>query len=418
MTESIAAPGAPRTRDTLPDLLRGVALLGIVVVNAPYLGSSAEGFSAASVAGTLDAVVAFAVVALAQGKFYLLFSFLFGYSLAYVLRDDRPSGRTRYRRRLVVLAVLGVAHAALLFVGDILLTYALLGALLLRFSRADVPRLLRASRITFALGAGLLVVVLGLAAGLAAAFSEQAAVTGPAVVAYDASMATATFAEATMLRLGGLPAVLGSILFVQGPLAFAAFLLGLAAARRRLLADPGAHGDLWRRLTRFGIGVGLPLQLIAAALQVGAIRAGTPYATAGSLGVMLGFVTAPLLSAGYLGLLAGRLVRDPGFMRWAWPAGRPDVAHRPPRPVRAAHARVQRHGPRAVRQPRDGGRRGDRRRHVGGADRVRGRVAAPLRPRAPRARRGAGHHASRTTRPFARGSTVVSSPHGTDPADR
>ncbi|MDA2983876.1 MAG: DUF418 domain-containing protein [Actinomycetota bacterium] len=318
MTESTAAPSAPRTRDTLPDLLRGVALLGIVVVNAPYLGISAEGFSVASVASTLDAAVAFAVIALAQGKFYLLFSFLFGYSLSYVLRDDRPQGRTRYRRRLVVLAVLGVAHAVLLFVGDILLTYALLGALLLRFSRSDVPRLLRASRITFAIGAGLLVVVLG----LAAAFPEEAAGTDPAVVAYDASMATATFTEATMLRLDGLPSVLGAVVFAQAPLAFAAFLLGLAAARRRLLAEPGAHVDLWRRLTRIGIGAGLPLQLVAAALQVSAIRAGTPYATTGSLGVMLGFVTAPLLSAGYLGLLAGRLARDPGFMRWSWPAGR------------------------------------------------------------------------------------------------
>lgn len=235
-----------------------------------------------------------------------------------MLRDDRPQGRTRYRRRLVVLAVLGVAHAVLLFVGDILLTYALLGALLLRFSRSDVPRLLRASRITFALGAGLLVIVLG----LAAAFPEEAAGTDPAAAAYDASMATATFAEATMLRLDALPTVLGTVAFAQGPLAFAAFLLGLAAARRRLLAEPAAHVDLWRQLTRIGVGVGLPLQLVAAALQVSAIRAGTPYAAAGSLGVMLGFVTAPLLSAGYLGLLAGRLARDPGYMRWAWPAGR------------------------------------------------------------------------------------------------
>ena len=55
MTESTGVPSAPRARDTLPDLLRGVALLGIVVVNAPYLGISAEGFSAASVASALDA---------------------------------------------------------------------------------------------------------------------------------------------------------------------------------------------------------------------------------------------------------------------------------------------------------------------------------------------------------------------------
>jgi len=312
-------PAATRaSRDVLPDLLRGLALLGIVVVNAPYLGSSTIGFSPEAVASTVDAVAAFLVVALAQGKFFLLFSFLFGYSLSYVLRDDRPDGRARFRRRLLVLAAFGVAHALLLFAGDILLTYAVLGVVLLRLARSPDRTVLRAARGVFVGGTLVLVVVLG----LAAAFPEEAASTTPATLAFDADIAGAGLGEAIALRAAVLPTVLGTIAFAQGPYALTAFLLGLLAARRRRLADPAAHMVLWRRLMHVGLGVGLPLQVAAALLQVGALRSGEPYSTAASLGLLLGFVTAPLLSAGYIGLIAAGVARRPELMRWAWPAGR------------------------------------------------------------------------------------------------
>jgi len=44
--------------------------------------------------------------------------------------------------------------------------------------------------------------------------------------------------------------VLFSVFFLQGPMAFAAFVLGLRASRVRLLADPSSHIDLWRKLAR------------------------------------------------------------------------------------------------------------------------------------------------------------------------
>jgi len=306
------------SRDVLPDLLRGLALLGIVVVNAPYLGSSTLGLSPEAVASTVDAVAAFVVVALAQGKFFLLFSFLFGYSLSYVLRDDRPDGRARFHRRLLVLAAFGVAHALLLFAGDILLTYAVLGVVLLRLARSTDRTVRRVARGVFLVGTLLLTAGLG----LQAAFPQEVAAVDPAAVAFDAGIAGATFGEAIALRAAVLPTVLGTVAFAQGPYALAAFLVGLLAARRRLLADPAAHAPLWRRLMRIGLGVGLPLQLVAAVLQVGAIRDGVPSGTAGSLGLLLGFVTAPLLTAGYVGLVAAGVARRPDLMRWAWPAGR------------------------------------------------------------------------------------------------
>jgi len=310
--------GTRASRDVLPDLLRGLALLGIVVVNAPYLGSSTLGFPSEAVASGADAAAAFLVIALAQGKFFLLFSFLFGYSLAYVLRDDRPDGRARFRRRLLVLAAFGIAHAVLLFAGDILLTYAVLGVVLLRLARSTDRTVRRAARGVFLVGTLLLTAGLG----LQAAFPQEIAAVDPAALAFDAGIAGATFGDAIALRAAVLPTVLGTVAFAQGPYALAAFLVGLLAARRRLLTDPAAHAPLWRRLMRIGLGVGLPVQLVATVLQVDAIRDGVPSGTAGSLGLLLGFVTAPLLTAGYVGLVATGVARRPDLMRWTWPAGR------------------------------------------------------------------------------------------------
>ena len=119
------------SRDPAPDVLRGFALWGIVLVNVAYFSSSVDsGVTADALANAGDSVAAFLVFALAQGNFYLIFSFLFGYSSHYVLGRS-SGGRRRWWLRGVGLMVLGLAHASLLFIGDILFLYGLLGLLLL-----------------------------------------------------------------------------------------------------------------------------------------------------------------------------------------------------------------------------------------------------------------------------------------------
>jgi uncharacterized protein len=71
-----------------------------------------------------------------------------------------------------------------------------------------------------------------------------------------------------------------------------------------------------------GLSVGLPLQVVAAWLQVTSISAGSVYSGAGSLGLILGFSTAPVLAAGYVGALGWILSRRPAFLRTLTPAGR------------------------------------------------------------------------------------------------
>ena len=105
--------------------------MGICVVNLPWLAwppsYPAPGFSSPDAAARLLVSVFF------EGKFFPLFSFLFGFGFARQLERARAGGAgeaASYARRLVGLFVLGVLHAVLLFVGDILATYALLGAAL------------------------------------------------------------------------------------------------------------------------------------------------------------------------------------------------------------------------------------------------------------------------------------------------
>jgi uncharacterized protein len=122
-------------REDFADELRGFALLGIVVVNAPFLGISWMGFTDASLASALDRFAAMAIVALAQAKLYVLFAFLFGYSTSFFLTQKDQQRSKRFLRRLVGLAALGALHAIFFFPGDILLLYALLGTSLLWLMR-------------------------------------------------------------------------------------------------------------------------------------------------------------------------------------------------------------------------------------------------------------------------------------------
>lgn len=301
-------------REALPDRLRGIALLGIVVVNAAFIGISADGFTQDSVDGAANLVTAFLVIALAEGKFYLLFSFLFGYSAAFILRDNSKPNRRRYLRRLFALLLFGLAHAIFFFVGDILITYSILGLLLLVISRSSDRALRRWTIAAISVSVLLILAV----TSLAAAFPEESSGLGE----LNSALATGTFAEATLARLEALPVVYLVVFLLQGPMAFAAFTLGLRASRIRLLANPETNTKLWRRLALWGWGIGLPLQAVAAGLQVSAITSGIQLSPTGAAGLALGFITAPILTAGYIGSLALLIARKPNFLSVMAPAGR------------------------------------------------------------------------------------------------
>ena len=134
MNQSVAmGPTIGRERHVVLDALRGLALLGIVLANFPEFGLwtflSSEEQSLQPTAAA-DRIVRFLQYMLVDGKFYTIFSLLFGIGFALFL--SRHS-RGRFIRRMVLLALIGALHLLFIWSGDILLLYAIGGLLLTLF---------------------------------------------------------------------------------------------------------------------------------------------------------------------------------------------------------------------------------------------------------------------------------------------
>jgi uncharacterized protein len=283
----------------------------------PFLGLSNSGLNyqliSTPASTPIDAIVAFAVVAFAQGKFYLLFSFLFGYGVTLILRSAAVPGRGPYLRRLLGLGVYGFLHAVLFFIGDILMSYAVLGLVLLLFVRRSTRTVVIAAAVSMGIGvAALTLIVL---AAVSSPGSTGGIVTDPATL--DTALATGSFLDAAAARFTFLPeALIFQVAFNWFP-ALSMLLLGLAAARTSVLSEPAAHARLWSRLLIVSTSIGLPLGLFSAWLVV---VSEDPTGIHLVLGVAVGFASAPLLTAGYVALFA----RGAGGRAGAWfePAGR------------------------------------------------------------------------------------------------
>lgn len=116
-------------RSELIDAIRGLSLLGVLIVNFPGVGQT----------GSVDAVVAAAIDETIYRTFYSLFILLFGVGTAMQFsqwQDSNKSAR-RYLRRLSGLLGIGVMHTVLIWAGDILVAYAILGLLLLPFRKVS-----------------------------------------------------------------------------------------------------------------------------------------------------------------------------------------------------------------------------------------------------------------------------------------
>ncbi len=317
-----ASPGAPQ-RLAQVDALRGFALFGILVVNigvfaSPFYGSGIAdpGFSRLQ-----DLVVGWLTAWLFETKFYLLFSFLFGYSFTLQMAAAERSGAAfapRYLRRLAGLAVLGLAHALLFYQGDILLTYAVLGGALMLCRNMDAGRALR-----IALSLMVLVSLAWAALGLLGLLDPpspeelgQYAVEAQAAIgAYRGTIATTIAQHWYELTTR----IWGVIVMVQGPFVFAMFLAGYALGRHQALADPWRQPRVLWLLCALGV---LP------GLAGSAAYATSSLATVSRIwelsGLALDLLTAPLLSMSYAAalLLAMRTRPGAGLARWLAPAGR------------------------------------------------------------------------------------------------
>jgi uncharacterized protein len=208
------------------DALRGFALFGILIVNAPFFlwpEGSFGTYALQAFPGWHNRAAEFLTSWLFDGKFILIFSFLFGWSL-HTQVSRRPDFTPRYFRRLLGLFLIGLAHAVFLFVGDILVTYALLGVPLYFMRNLTVRTLLK---ITIVLWITSIVTQAGLGYALVI-FSTDPTADYRAIVALHQSGA---FMDIVAHRVDDLIGLYLITPFLFGPEVMAMFLLGLAAAK-------------------------------------------------------------------------------------------------------------------------------------------------------------------------------------------
>jgi uncharacterized protein len=140
------------------DTARGVALLGIFFVNAQLFGQPFAQIldpTAPAGEGWLSVVIYWFMQLFCTGKFYPLFSILFGVGLAMMYQSSTGRGERFgwiYFRRLMLLAVFGVLHIILLWSGDILLIYASIGLWMIWLGRLSPKVLLTIAAVVFSLG--------------------------------------------------------------------------------------------------------------------------------------------------------------------------------------------------------------------------------------------------------------------------
>jgi uncharacterized protein len=306
-------------RDLAPDVLRGFALLGILVVNIQFMGlNSDQGARGEWTQGFANGSATFLIAALFAGKFYLLFSFLFGYSSNYVIRNDK-SNRARWIKRCLVLIGFGALHFTFLWHGDIIFLYGLFGLLLtFFFFRAD--RTLKIwSRIVFFVSTFFIVLIGALA--LMAEYLLEEDLGSITVSSLDEILRSGSFLESIPARLEVWVLGIATGIFLQGGLAFAAFLLGVRLARANFLSSP-IDKAANKRLIKRGLIFGLPIQIIAAVILLQNEQSAEPSESVYLISLFVSFVTAPLLSMFYVGLIRKLVEERPNLVLWMKPAGK------------------------------------------------------------------------------------------------
>jgi len=314
-----ALPVQPKERVEAMDVLRGFALLGVFVVNmlffaAPFQTTMMRPWPEAAQPGFM----AFLML-LWQGKFYCLFSFLFG--MGFAEQVDRLQARGEapgpiYRRRLLWLLLIGLAHGLLIWMGDILFVYALLGFLLLLF-RSRKPKTLLVWALCLLLVPALLFAAIFLLMKLAQANPQAAAQMAEAAKQQDLRVGEAIarsfrvygggpYGELFMLRMRELFTNYAMTLSIA-PQILAMFLLGAWTSRKGVLKDPAAHGGLVTKTLAFGLVFGL----LGNAFNLWCSAKGMPPRNPKAmLGMAVYFLAAPALTLAYAAMLL-KLLQGP-----------------------------------------------------------------------------------------------------------
>jgi uncharacterized protein len=264
-------PVQPKERIAVADILRGFALLGVLMMNMQHFLGDYNGYN--QLAGTLNRATWLGIRFFAQAKFYSMFSFLFGWGMAIqMLRaEERKAGFVwHYAKRLLVLLAIGIVHAIFIWQGDILNTYAVLGFTLLLLRKRSDKFLLVLAVIC------ILIPVLISFPGPGEDFRDWYNQWGQELrqevrAGYPAIPASGTYMDNVRHRIGLLQSGWTGFIY-WGPHIIGMFIIGLYVGRRRLFENIDEHLPLFRKVMWGGLIIGIPLNILWVGTSAGLIN--------------------------------------------------------------------------------------------------------------------------------------------------
>jgi len=269
---------AAGTRLASLDVVRGVAVLGILLLNilsfampeAAYVNPRAYGgWHGAGLATWAVHFVLF------DGRMRGLFSFLFGASTLLVVERAEAGGRGPagvHYRRMAWLLVFGVAHLFLVWHGDILAHYAMMGMIAYAMRRLPVPRLLVLGAMLALAGAILFATIpLGIVqlqaqtpnAPALHGYAQAFGVPSPADIAKDLALHRGSYGAILADRLREDGGALFALFVFFGPETLGYMLFGMAALRSGMLRGEWPRAR-YRRWLIACWGIGLPAYAVLA----------------------------------------------------------------------------------------------------------------------------------------------------------
>jgi uncharacterized protein len=330
------SPIVQAERITLLDTLRGFAVFGILIVNMPlfFLPFSMMMQGAKPDTTFVHIFSESFIKFFFEGKFYVMFSLLFGYGFWIFINKATSEGSSIihvFARRAFFLFLFGVAHVVLLWAGDILVFYGLLGLLLILFRKVSDRGLVKWSiglGLIPSLITGFMVLVFtlfyqipqareGMEAGIQQSIDSISDLVERASLAYSQG----SFSEIVAIRIEEYKAILPGVLFFY-PMVLAMFLLGAWAARKKLIANYMEHLPFFRKVFWWGLGIGLIANAVYAfSFQHAQMVNPDIWSFLSTFGHSLGGFTFCLLYVSVVVLLVsmGKLRT---FTKWLSPVGR------------------------------------------------------------------------------------------------
>ncbi len=241
----MVSPIAKKNRIIELDIIRGFALFGVLLVNLTMIDATLYSDVASSLTESFSLSL-WLIDTLAVGKFYSLFSMLFGAGFYYfVFKDTLTLDETTllqntslFKRRLTILLFMGLIHMTLVWYGDILHVYAFTGFFLIR-KRDKTPKVLIQTGLIWWLASALIFAYIS---GFPSSESDALAKT-----AFNAYQSSSYFEMLSYRLTHEVPLVLTNLLLVPIRI-YGLFLLGYGFAKSGFFSQIKKYQIVVKRL--------------------------------------------------------------------------------------------------------------------------------------------------------------------------